>query len=420
MKIFWSWQSDIKRKVSQDFIRDCLDTAAKELSKEVDIEGRSIEVDHDTKGVPGSPPIVDTILKKIEEADLFFGDVTPVAETFAGKKVMNPNVAIEMGYAVHALSDSKIIGIMNDAFGGISDLPFDLRHKRAPISYTLKEDATADDIQKEKQKIVGILKKILKFYIDGETKEKTSFGKESVIYFDKDNPILRRSSDPWGAEKNQPLMVADTDSYIYIRIKPLSPVRISKSKAKDLLFKNNNFSATPLFNQPDHTPEINKYGAIIAAAEYNDGKLKTTLSDFLQLLVNGVFINISFSAINLLRRRKNPLFVSTLNRAFSKGIKDGLGILSEVLDDTKEASVFIDLGIVGVAGVSLSRPGLIDTTKIYSSSVVGPLEDDSYTKSYQGPLQEIDDEKIKSLMRNFIESLFEDIGVAFEYDKHKW
>jgi hypothetical protein len=42
--------------------------------------------------VPGTPPITDTILKKIQNCDIFVPDVTFVASTAGGKLVPNPNV----------------------------------------------------------------------------------------------------------------------------------------------------------------------------------------------------------------------------------------------------------------------------------------------------------------------------------------
>lgn len=37
---------------------------------------RDLEIDQDTQGVPGSPPIAETILAKIDVADIFVADLT--------------------------------------------------------------------------------------------------------------------------------------------------------------------------------------------------------------------------------------------------------------------------------------------------------------------------------------------------------
>ncbi|MEO5375848.1 MAG: hypothetical protein H7840_16580 [Alphaproteobacteria bacterium] len=102
-----------------------------------------IEIDHDTHGVGGSPPIAETILRKIREAAVFVADVTPICMTSKGKRVPNPNVMIELGYAMKVLEHERIVLVMNSAEGAsLKHLPFDLRHWRAPVAYNLRKEAT--------------------------------------------------------------------------------------------------------------------------------------------------------------------------------------------------------------------------------------------------------------------------------------
>ena len=143
MKIFWSWQSDHDKATGNYFVRDALKQAAKELGRELEISER-IEVDHDTKGVPGRPPIVQTIFDKIEAARAFVADVTPVGETAAGKPLPNPNVMIELGYARRSRGHERLIFVANGQhLKKPEDLPFDLRGDRGPAMYTLAEGADA-------------------------------------------------------------------------------------------------------------------------------------------------------------------------------------------------------------------------------------------------------------------------------------
>ena len=65
---------------------------------------RDLEVDCDTKGVPGSPPIVDTIFRKIDAATVFVPDLTFVGTRPDGRpSPPNPNVLIEYGWALKSL-----------------------------------------------------------------------------------------------------------------------------------------------------------------------------------------------------------------------------------------------------------------------------------------------------------------------------
>ncbi|PSJ18541.1 hypothetical protein C7H79_02495 [Nitrosomonas supralitoralis] len=143
MKIFYSWQSDIDSKYNRNFQIDCIKAAIKKLNRELELR-EPIRSDHDTKDVPGSPDITSTILQKIESSDVFLGDITFI--TFSEKRfISNPNVLIELGYALHCLGDVRVINIMNTAFGEPDgNIPFDLAHKRWPITYLLNEDNYSD------------------------------------------------------------------------------------------------------------------------------------------------------------------------------------------------------------------------------------------------------------------------------------
>jgi hypothetical protein len=74
-------------------------------------------VDRDTQGVPGVPPIVDTIFDKIDGATIFVPDLTFVAKRIDGRPTPNHNVLVEYGWALKALRYARIVPVMNLAFG---------------------------------------------------------------------------------------------------------------------------------------------------------------------------------------------------------------------------------------------------------------------------------------------------------------
>jgi hypothetical protein len=149
MKVFWSWQSDSPGNIGRHFVRDTLEAAIKVLKEPSAVEEpserdarESLHLDHDRKGISGSPDLAPTIFKKIDQASVFVADVTLVGETTIGtgqsaenrtKKLINSNVAIEYGYALHSIGDAAILMIQNRHFGERDDLPFDLKHKAGPI-----------------------------------------------------------------------------------------------------------------------------------------------------------------------------------------------------------------------------------------------------------------------------------------------
>lgn len=159
MKVFWSWQSDTPAKNNHYFVRDALEAALDKVAAELDLDEASRpEIDHDTKDEPGLVSIVDTIFEKIERAKVFVGDVTYVGATPNGKLLPNPNVMIELGHALTSLGRERIILVANKAYGGKpEDLPFDLRHRRAPITYTLAEGATTSERNKAKDALAKAL-----------------------------------------------------------------------------------------------------------------------------------------------------------------------------------------------------------------------------------------------------------------------
>ncbi len=161
MKIFWSWQSDTPPQIGRFLIRDALNLIVKELKADLAIDEpvrRQLNLDYDRKGVPGSPDLANTILRKIRESAVFVADVTPVGVTKDDKKLMNPNVAIELGYALEYVGDNGLLMILNTAYGDRDSLPFDLRHKAGPIMFELKEDATKTELEEVKAELVAQLK----------------------------------------------------------------------------------------------------------------------------------------------------------------------------------------------------------------------------------------------------------------------
>jgi hypothetical protein len=159
--VFFSWQASRNARECRNLIEQALKIALKSLANDANLEQAlrdGLELDKDTKNVPGSPPIFNTILAKIDRAAVFVPDLTSVAKREDGELIPNPNVLIEYGWALKKLGHSRMIPIMNTAYGNPKHerLPFDLAHLRFPVTFELAEGAsetnrrsTRDNLAKE-------------------------------------------------------------------------------------------------------------------------------------------------------------------------------------------------------------------------------------------------------------------------------
>jgi hypothetical protein len=115
--VFYAWQSDTPGNIGRNFIRKALDDAADRMNSDPSLSGLTIAIDADTEGEVGTPPVTETILRKIGKADIFAPDLTFVAKTDGGKLIPNPNVMVEYGYALRALSFEAMMPVMNTHYG---------------------------------------------------------------------------------------------------------------------------------------------------------------------------------------------------------------------------------------------------------------------------------------------------------------
>lgn len=145
--IFYSWQSDDKAA------RNKLSTALKRicvlLGRELTEPDRP-ELDSDTQGTFGSESISQTIFNKIDSCDIFVADVTPILKSEKGKLFPNPNVMIEIGYALKTkpVGTKLYIALVEDEID-IDKMPFDIRDQHLyamPISY--KPSQIVDELTK--------------------------------------------------------------------------------------------------------------------------------------------------------------------------------------------------------------------------------------------------------------------------------
>ena len=129
--VFFSWQSDVPE--NSDFLRSFIKTSIKNLETTQNV---NVLYDEASRSVVGSQKVEEVILEKIRACDVFIADITPITkiETEEGEKkriklLPNPNVAFELGYAMHCLPMEQVLIVLPT---GIShgQLPFDFNHNR--------------------------------------------------------------------------------------------------------------------------------------------------------------------------------------------------------------------------------------------------------------------------------------------------
>lgn len=141
--IFFSWQSDVGKYANKGYIEAKIKKAISALNGIN--TSLNIQVQESTSNETGSPEIVDVIIRKITNCDIFICDVTPIHvftnEYGTTKCIPNPNVLFELGYAVGSIGWDRIILVWNDQYGDPQYAPFDIRNHRR-IHYLKNPDVS--------------------------------------------------------------------------------------------------------------------------------------------------------------------------------------------------------------------------------------------------------------------------------------
>lgn len=216
-KIFYSWQSDLPNNTNRGLIQDALDKALRRIKRIA-----KIEADRDTMNVAGSPEIHDTIFEKISQADFHLADISliNISRNFIIKKLTkkqrpspNPNVLVELGYALSKLGENRIILVFNSAIGAVEDLPFDINKKRV-LTYNssskTKSEVKAQLAERLEDAIIAMIEQyeeqkskssILVDFFFGNKSDRKVIGKNLSIN-SKINLILTSKLPEYSTSKN--------------------------------------------------------------------------------------------------------------------------------------------------------------------------------------------------------------------------
>jgi hypothetical protein len=374
MKIFWSWQADTRGRIGRFLIRDALREAIEDLKETPDIEERTsqatrdaLHLDQDVSGVPGSPDLVPTIFGKIDKSAVIVADVTLVGQTPArtdkqgnlvtGKKLINSNVAIELGYALRALTDKYVLLVFNESFGKHEDLPFDLRHKGGAITFSLAGDANTEQIRAAKRTLRADFVRRLKPYVSEAERRAVEPVVEAqptfarAAYFDKYESLATVGEQ--GVDEVN--FTYQTDRLCYLRLIPTSPLvrPVPIARLKDIAVQ-----APVLHRAISLLTDINTFGAVAYDPATNPPRGIGILHGSTQLFENGELWSVSAKLIVQERQAymdpsmKVP-FVPSL--AFERGYIGCLEKLCTVASLLSSPAPWrVEAGITGVAGTYIT------------------------------------------------------------------
>jgi hypothetical protein len=226
-RIFYSWQSDLPNATNRGFIEHALVQAAQSIRNDDTIRVEA-QVDRDTMGVPGAPDIGATILSKIDKAQVFVCDVSIINFGGSSRTTPNPNVLLELGYAIKALGWDRIMMVMNGAFGSPELLPFDLRTKRV-ISYQMLEET--HERAPERRRLAAVLEEGLRTIfsqldrpLPGEVIQPLSIADQAIEAISK-------------SHANQTSLVRRFMAWVMAQIQSMAPDLTGEGDKDDLLIE---------------------------------------------------------------------------------------------------------------------------------------------------------------------------------------
>jgi hypothetical protein len=425
MKIFWSWQSDTPGKIGRHFIRRALDASVDELKRDLTLVEpderealKTMHVDQDRQGVAGSSDLFTEILKKIASSDIVVADVTSTGmvdpeikkqkEGEKPKRLINSNVAIELGYAYHARTNSFVLLVMNDHYGKHEDLPFDLRHKGGTVVFTLSPNASKTEIESASKTLTKRFVNEIKLCLATKAQEQQKamsaplpqlFASAAVVtgpaFYFKRGEVLATAGLPGEQE-----FTFKEDRAAYLRLHPVHGGN-SPGMAKVV----NEFSAgraMPMSERMGGVNSRNKYGGITFEFQGTD-----TLTAFTQGFATGELWGVNGyvlrpHTVNGTEHTIVPII--TFEKIFVKTLTSYVAIATRVFGYSPPFTVV--MGVSGLVNAYLTAPG----GPLNIGQQIGPIYEPTYQQIET--LSATDDTSIKVVLRKFFSSFYDLAAVS--------
>lgn len=407
--VFYAWQSDTPQRFNRHLIRIALEVAARQINEDPTLDVQ-VHIDADTEGVPGQPPVTETILRKIGACDIFAPDLTFVASTDSGKLVPNPNAMTEYGYALHAKGHVAMMPVMNTTFGSPEKLPFDMGHLRHPIQYQLAPSAKNAERRAVRKSLSKKFEDALRFMIAAkieEVRQESPFpeakpARPPAFFFEANEPLLALKAFEYASEQKYKF---SNERAIYLRLFPAHgdqpPLGLAKLRAV--------FDARkpcPMSMANGGVTGRNKWGSIII-----DPSSSSTTEGITQGFSTGELWGVSCRVFQTeLRQRFNAnaeTIDDTINYIGTIGVERVCVrtlehyIIVAISEMKLRLPFIVELGAVGLHDVYLAVPG----GEFGRAQFVGPIKTHSLTKRYF--LSDANRESMMSILRQYFDEFYD-------------
>lgn len=357
LTVFYAWQSDTPANLNRSLVGRSLEIAIRNINEDLTLE-ESLDMDQDTRGIPGSPDIANTILQKIESCSIFVADLSFVGETPDGKLLPNPNVLIELGYAMSVVGPGRMIGVMNTAYGPPDKLPFDLRHRRFPILYEAPVDSSSEERRAECSDLVTKFEGAIQAILDDravvsptEAESSEILGTQTVetlSSFLSTNEELGVISDPAFEDGEEGHIIWENGSQAFLRLIPQNATSLRRVDAGKI----QQTPGLPMLGRPRSLWwSRNRWGVVTfnstGAAEHQTGA-----SCFTQLFLERELWSIDKTLLSDSHRGRQIIPSDAVKVRFNAALRDYLSFAADQLKI--EGPVKIVAGLDQIQGYCLA------------------------------------------------------------------
>lgn len=357
--VFYAWQSDLPNNTNRGFVEECLERAIA-IANEKRPKIERLALDKDTQGESGMPIVAEVIFQKIASCAVFVPDLSFVTPTAAARAISNPNVLLELGYALRAIGDRRIVGLFNSAYGSTDDLPFDLRTRRFPIEYRLAKEDSTEVRQAARDQIVKKLANALVMAADHapvepetETDPTPSHAAAAL-----DDCSFVRPNSPQIAEVDSVGKDGSASDHVFwhhgpsawLRILPVKRLQLSRAQLGAVVDRA--FAPPGAFGRSGRTQYAkNRNGVVVLG--FDGAKPDTLATRLTQVFLTGEIWGLNKALIEPQESEPRRRFIipwAATSEAFEQSLRDYLRFAHE--------SLKVELPVIAVAGLAMVSEAL--------------------------------------------------------------